>query len=164
MAKAPWETYEEVARHLLDQMAAKFNLEHVEDKQKVRGEMSGTAYTIDAKGVSEDKDIFLVVECRRHTTSRMKQEDIAALAYRIRDTGAAGGIIVSPLGLQEGAAKIAAAENIHIVTLAPESTTTDYVFQFLNEIRAGVSDGVKVRDTAIAVVKNVKTGDKRTVQ
>src|SRR5262250_1546186 len=38
--------------------------------------------------------------------------DLGGIAYRIRDSGAEGGIVVSPLGLQEGAAKVAKKENI----------------------------------------------------
>ena len=38
-------------------------------------------------------------------------------AYKIQDTGAAGGIVVSPLELQTGARRVAKAENIHRVFL-----------------------------------------------
>jgi hypothetical protein len=41
-----------------------------------------------------------------------------------------GGIIVSPLGLQEGAQKVANAENVKHVTLGPDSTTNEYVMRF----------------------------------
>lgn len=73
---------------------------------------------------------FIIIECRMYTTSKLKQEDVGALAYRIIDTGAAGGIVVSPLGLQEGAAKVAAAENIQTVYMDEDSTTTDYFLRF----------------------------------
>ncbi|MFD0746083.1 hypothetical protein ACFQ1L_32730 [Phytohabitans flavus] len=42
---------------------------------------------------------------------------MAVLAYRIMDTGADPGIIVSPLGIQEGAAMIVLAENNHPIHL-----------------------------------------------
>jgi hypothetical protein len=61
------------------------------------------------------------------------------LAYRIIDAGAAGGIIVSPLGIQEGAAKIAASENIINVQLDANSTATDFVMTFLNKVMVGLS-------------------------
>lgn len=128
-----WKSYEDVARHLLDQWAEHFGLERVEGKQKVEGRRSGTNWTIEAKGVCIGSEGFVIVECRRYTTSRQKQEHLAGLAYRILDTGAEGGIIVSLLGLQEGAAKIAQAENIHQVTIDPDSTTTDYIMKFLNK-------------------------------
>ena len=59
------------------------------------------------------------------------------MAFRIKDTASEGGIIVSPLDLQKGANLVAAHENIVHVTLAPESTTTEYVMKFLNKIFVG---------------------------
>jgi len=140
-------------------MASEFGLVHIEGKQMIPGQSSGTEYEIDAKGVAEDGDIFFVGECRRHTSSKQKQEHIAALAYRIHDSGAAGGIIVSPLGLQSGAAKIAAAENIYSVQISPESTQTDYLVRFLDKVKAGVSDTVTMEEGVVVVKKNVKTGE-----
>src|SRR6266540_4597206 len=133
MSKEPkvWESYEEVAAYLLDQIATEFDLERFEGKQSVTGNRSGTEWEIDAKGVSENNEIFFIVECRRYTTSRQNQERLGSLAYRIIDTGAKGGILVSPLGLQEGASKIARAENIHSIILDANSTTTEYVLRFL---------------------------------
>jgi len=60
------------------------------------------------------------------------------LAYRIIDTGASGGIIVSPLNLQEGAAKVAAAENIIDVQLDAESTPDQFAMRFLNQLMISV--------------------------
>jgi len=132
-----WESYEEVATYLLNQFAKEFGLEKFEGKQVVTGKRSGTEWEIDAKGVGEDNGIFIIVECRRYTTSRQNQENVGALAYRISDTGAKGGIIVSPLGLQEGAAKIAQAENIYNVILDKNSTHIEYVLKFLDKVRYG---------------------------
>jgi hypothetical protein len=133
-----WETYEEVATYLLNQIAQEFGLTYVEGKQAIVGLESGTIWTIDAKGVSEDGESFLIVECRRHTTRRIDQEAVGGLAYRIRDSSAAGGIIVSPLGLQAGAAKVAAAARIHSVQLGPHSTTAEYIMRFLNIVMIGL--------------------------
>jgi hypothetical protein len=142
-----WLTYEEVARYLLNQIADKFGVSHVEGKQKVVGKRSGTEWEIDAKGVNLSDGIFFIVECRRYTTSKQCQDKMGGLAYRILDTGAAGGILVSPLGLQEGAEKVAAAENIHNVTLDKNSTTENYILKFLNEIRIGRSDHMTLIDS-----------------
>ena len=49
---------------------------------------------------------------------------------------------MSPLGLQRGAKKIAMAENIHRVRLAPNSTRTDFILRFLNEVMLGASDSI----------------------
>ena len=120
-----FETYEQVAAFLLNEFADHLGLERVEGKQDVPGLVSGTTWEIDGKGLKADGEAFIIIECRRYTDSRPNQEALGALAYRIRDTGAAGGIIVTPLGIQEGAAKIACAEGIVSVRLDPTSTTSD---------------------------------------
>jgi len=135
-----WESYEEVATYLLDQFAVEFELERVEPKQSVMGQRSGTKWEIDAVGFRQGGVGFVLVECRRYTTSRQTQEQIAALAYRIADTGAEGGIIVSPLGLQEGAARVAAAENVVNVKLDENSSRHEYVLGFLDKVMMGVRD------------------------
>ena len=132
-----WQSYEEVATYLLNQFAEEFGLETVEGKQTVTGLRSGTNWKIDAKGFLQDGSGFIIVECRRYTTSRQTQEKDGALAYRISGTGAKGGIIVSPLGLQEGADRVATAENISNVQLDPASTRTEYVLKFLKRIMVG---------------------------
>ena len=68
-----------------------------------------------------------------------RKEQVAGLAYRIQDTGADGAILVSPLGVQKGAALVAARENIHIVQLDGESSTADYLMKFLEKTMIGAS-------------------------
>lgn len=143
-----WESYEEVAVYLLDQIAEKLGLERVEDKQKVIGERSGTEWEIDGKGVKVGDEGFVIIECRRYTTKKQTQGQMAHLAYSIIDTGAAGGIIVSPLGLQEGATKVANAENIRTVHMDENSTRTEYMFSFLNEVFVGASDTMHITESA----------------
>ena len=72
---------------------------------------------------------------------------MGALAYRIIDTEATGAIIVSPLGLQRGAEIIAKAENIHKILLTPESTTTDYLMEFMEKTFLGFSETVTISDS-----------------
>ncbi|EGR1564756.1 restriction endonuclease [Vibrio alginolyticus] len=144
MSQAQWETYEEVAVYLLNQFSENFELEGFSGKETISGNRSGTSWEIDGKGFSEGDDRFVIVECRRYTTSRQSQEKIGALAYRIIDAGASGGIIVSPLGLQSGAEKVAQAENITSVKLTPESTTQEYMLEFLNNICIGIVDNINV--------------------
>jgi len=138
--KKKWESYEEVAAFLLNNIVQEFGLARVEGKQEVKGLRSGASYIIDAKAIAEDDAIFFIVECRRYTTSRQNQDKMGGLAYRLLDSGAAGGIIVSPLGLQEGAARVASAENIYSVILDENSTTTEYLLRFLNQVRIGLED------------------------
>ncbi len=142
----PWGAYEEVAAHLLNQFAQEFGLNRIEGKQQVSGQRSKTTWEIDGKGVRDNDGAFMVVECRRYTTSRQNQEKIGALAYRIVDTGATGGIIVSPLGLQEGARKVAESENIVEVRLDQDSTPDQFVMSFLNKIMVGVTDTLHLKD------------------
>lgn len=135
----------------------------MEGKQHVYGSRSLTNWEIDGKGVQVDGQGFVIIECRRYTASKQNQERVAALAYRIIDTGASGGIVVSPLGFQEGARKVATAEGIHEIFMDVESTRTDYVLKFLNHIFAGISLTVTPTLTATAVVIRAdgtrKTGD-----
>lgn len=153
-----WKTYEEVAQYLLNQFAEKFGMSEFEGKQLIEGKKSGTNWEIDAKGVKAGADIFIIVECRRYTTSRQSQEKVGALAYRIHDTNAAGGIIVSPLGIQEGGRKVANAENIKEVILDPNSTTKDYFMKYLNNFFIGKSDQVKMSDS-VTVIKRDRDGN-----
>ncbi len=143
-----WQTYEEVATYLLNQCAREFGLSKVEGKQSVPGLRSQTEWEIDAKGVSEGNEGFVIIECRRYTTSKQNQGKIGSLAYQILDTGAQGGIIVSPLGLQEGAQKVARAERIVNVQLSPDSTPYEFAMQFLNKIFVGLREQLYPNDEA----------------
>lgn len=147
-----WKNYEEVAVYLLDQISSELDLERVEGKQDVYGSHSLANWEIDGKGVNAEGEGFVIVECRRYTTSKQNQEKVAGLAYRIRDTGACGGILVSPLGFQEGAKKVAAAEGIQEVLMDANSTCTDYMLSFLNKVFLGASDTVAITDTVTVIV------------
>lgn len=156
MEKEPvtWQTYEEVARFLLDQFAACFGVTRFEGKQRLTGEKSQTVWEVDGKGFSVSGDVILIVECRRYIQSKPSQEQLAGLAYRIHDTGATGGIIVTPLGVQKGARLLAKAENILSVKLDPTSTTEDYLIQFLDQFRRGIRDRVALTDSFSAVLRD----------
>lgn len=134
--KKSWKSYEEVATHLLNRFAEHFGLKCVEGKQCVPGK-SGTDWEIDAKGVAKNGEGFFVVECK-HRKGRLNQAILGSLAYSIQDTGAQGGIVVTPIDLQVGAKKVAAQENIHHVKLSPESTTTVYLLRWLKGIFTGL--------------------------
>lgn len=134
--RQPWEEYEGVAAEILAKLASNLGLETVEGKQELQG-LSGTSWEIDAKGVAKDKEAFVVIECKRYTTSKLNQELIAGVAYRITDTGASGGIVVSPLGLQEGAALVAKAGNIISVRLGPKCTRESFTMEFLGKVFVG---------------------------
>lgn len=139
-----WKTYEEVARYLLNDIAGEFGLRLVEGKQKVQGGV--TCWEIDAKGVAEAGGGFVIVECRRYVKSRLTQEDLGAIVYRMRDTGASGAIVVTPLPLQLGAQKIADAEGVHSVRLSSEATFEEYIINFLSKIKVGICDKFQVKE------------------
>jgi hypothetical protein len=138
-----WKSYEDVAAYLLNQFATEFELQTVGGKQVIVG--TCTNWEIDAKGFCHDGSSFVIIECKRYTTSRPSQSNVAALAYEIRDTGARGGIFVTPLGLQKGAARLAAAENIISVQLSADSTRYEHVLQFLDRIKVGCQDSITLR-------------------
>lgn len=152
MTNPKWRDYEEVAAHLLNQFSEHFNLIGVEGKQTVPGKLTGTNWTIDAKGVVEGGDVFVIVECRRYTTSKQDQEQLAGLAYRIMDTGAEGAIVVSPLGFQSGAEKVAKAERIVHVELHPDSTAEEFSMRFLNQLFVGMHERCSVSDEFFATL------------
>lgn len=158
---AKWNSYEAVAAYLLNQFASEFGLERVEGKQDVVGKRSGTSWQIDAKGFRQGDTGFVIVECRRYTTSKQNQEKVGGLACRILDTEAEGGIIVSPLGLQEGAERVAGAENIVSVQLDENSTRQEYVLRFLNKVMIGQQDTISFKES---VEIEVRDGDGNVVR
>ena len=152
-----WQTYEEVAAFLLNEFSHEFGLSKVEGKQTIEGLHSGTYWIIDAKGVRHGNEGFVIVECRCYLSSKQNQEKLGGLAYRILDTGAEGGIIVSPLGIQQGAEKIAKAENILNVRLDPNSTPNDFCMQFLNKLMIRKSDKISITDEVIVEITHKDT-------
>lgn len=140
-----WEIYEDAARKVLFNLRKKLGLSEIEMKQVLAGK-SGTKWEIDAKAWVEGSQNFLVVEARRYTGSRLSQEAVAALAFRISDVGATGGIVVSPLPLQRGAKKVAASSGIEHIRLTADSTPEMYLAEYLGKKFHGVTvtDGLKV--------------------
>jgi hypothetical protein len=158
-----WKTYEEVAVYLLNQIASELGLERVEGKQEVYGSRSFTKWEIDGKGVRVGGEGLVIIECRRYTTSKQNQEKVAALVYRIMDIGASGGILVSPLGFQEGAEKVAAAEGIVEVFMNENSTRTDYMLRFLNKAFVGASDAATAKESeSVTVIPVDEAGESRS--
>lgn len=118
-------------------------MSEVEGKQKVIGKQSGTEWEIDAKGVRIGDSSIVLVECRRYK-SRLSQEALAAVAYRVIDAGAAGGITVSPLPLQKGAALVAKAGKIEHVQLQRDSTHEQWVATIGAIVHIGITEVVNL--------------------
>jgi hypothetical protein len=132
-----WESYEQVATYLLNYLADQLGLDRVERKQKISG-ASGTEWEVDAKGVAEGAESFVLVECRA-TKARQPQSKVASFAWSIQDTGASGGILVTPVQLQAGAKKVADASGIIHAQLDLGSTPSDFAVKFLNKLVIGAS-------------------------
>ena len=149
----PWLIYETAAKTVLEQIREALGVATVKGKQIVDGK-SGTRWELDARAVQDDGQNFLVVEVRRYTTNGLKQEDLAALAFRIGDVGASGGIVVSPLPLQRGAELVAKAAGIEHVRLSADSTPTDYLAEYMGRrfLGASIVESVNLTDSCDAVV------------
>jgi Restriction endonuclease len=163
-ASPPWRNYEEVAQYLLNALAVHFDLGRVEGKQIVPGK-SGAEWELDAKGVLVDGEAFVVIECRRYTTSKVKQDAIGSLVTKIKDTGARGGIIVTAIGLQSGAKKLAEHHGIKQVKLDASSSTTDYILGFLKQIFLGASENVSLQDSAeLEIIRDGKVVERHRTE
>jgi hypothetical protein len=156
--KPKWLSYEELAPYLLNRMRKEFGLESVQGKQEIQSKRSGTSWKIDAKGITEGGQGFFIIECKRYPDRRLNQEMAGGFAYRILDTGADGMILVSPMGFQEGATKIAAAENILSVELDENSTPTDFALKFLNKLYLGIT--MRSKWTVVAGARLVRACSK----
>lgn len=86
---------------------------------------------------------------------------MGAFAYRIKDLGAAGGYMVTPIGFQDGADKIAKYEGIHEIRLDADSTATDFTVEFLDKVVHGRSATLKLnlRISATASVRKAEPKD-----
>lgn len=153
-----WETYEQATAHILRRLSDRLRIESIEGKQKLKGRLTGARWEVDARAVDMASGTLVVVEARRHTRSRLNQEAIAAVAYRIQDLGASGAIVVSPHPLQKGARLVAAANNIRSIHLTPESTPGEWVATFGSLIDVGFADilAATVTDSLEIVVRNAR--------
>lgn len=125
-----WSNYEAAAISAISALRNELKVSKVEGKQTLTGS-SGPTWEIDAKAWCEDSENFLIIEARCHTSSGLKQEALAAIAFRVNDLGAVGGIVVSPLPLQKGAKLIAASSGIEHVLLSATSTPEHYLAEYM---------------------------------
>ena len=95
------------------------------------GKKTGTIWKADAFGYDLDGGLVLI-ECKHYKKGKLKQSQVSGFAYTIHDTEAKRGIIVTPLGLQSGAIKVAKAENITLIRLDYNSTDKDFTVHLVN--------------------------------
>jgi hypothetical protein len=138
-------------------------LDRVEGPQSLPGE--STDHDVDGKAVCEGGEGFLIVECKRHS-NRVKKGTLCDLAYRIRDTGAAGGIIVTPLDLQAGAKLVANHNDVVHVKLDPYSTTESYFASFLERVFIGLHSDVPAPESRVDADAGhvIPAADKRGIE
>lgn len=152
-----WRNYEELARHVLLSFADMLGISEVEAKQRLAG-ASGTKWEIDAKGVMADGYGFLIIECKERDDARLKQDDIASLAFKVKDVGAHGAVIVTSIGLQEGAEKIAKYCDFKVVYLPKNQSFEQFVAHCGNRIFQKLSDRANETHGLGSFVVHTKSG------
>ena len=63
---------------------------------------------------------------------------MAGFAFRIGDIGAGEGVMVTPVGYQEGAEKVAEAARIGTATLSRDATESEYILTIANHLFRGL--------------------------
>jgi len=129
--------------------ASEFGISEVEAKQRLMGG-SGAEWEIDAKGIKADGEGFLVIECKQRTNAGIKQSDVAALAFTIRDLNADGAVIVTSVDPQKGAKIIAENQGFKVVFLPKESTFSEFI--------ASCGARLAIRDRGIALSVSLVNG------
>lgn len=151
MPDSSWRNYEQVAEYLLDKFSSDYGFTRVEGKQHASGK-SGTQWEIDAKAIRGEN--FFIVECKKWKNT-IDQETVGGLAFRIDDTSADGGILVSPMDFQKGAKLVAASNNIMHAQLPTDSTIDNYLMKFMGEVKIGILEHCNVAVTDSLVIKKI---------
>lgn len=141
--------FERVTRTILEQCRDAFGYTRVDPKGKLRGK-SGTEWEIDAIAFLPVSNDFVLIECRRRSSKKIEQGQVGELIFRVQDTGAASGLIVTTVGAQEGAKLVAKAHKIGLGTLNLEATERDYVLDVAGRLFHGIEGkgGLAVSGTA----------------
>lgn len=130
-----YEEYEDLTRRILndERVRSDLDLTRVEAyKHKFTGKKSGTDWEVDAFGYDLDGGLVLI-ECKHYQTNKLNQNQLGAFVYSIQDIGAKRGIVVTTLGLQKGAIKVAKAENITLIKLDYNSNSKDFTVHLVNK-------------------------------
>lgn len=125
--------YERVAQVILNNLRDRLGFERVVGTTKPVGKRSGKKIQIDCTAYGLDGSKTLI-ECRKHSRP-IDVNQMRAFYYVVyRDIEADGGIIVSPVGFQEGAEAVAHAEKIDMFLLNADATEGTYTLQVGNQI------------------------------
>ena len=141
--------YENITRQLLLDIREKLGLsDKLESQQRIQGNC-GTKWPVDLLAYDINTDKIVLVECRYRSKEKLKQDsDLAGFAYRIRDTNADRGIIVTTIGLQEGAEKVAEYENITPIKLTIDigNNSKNYIAELSTQI---FEKGTELKHTSL---------------
>jgi hypothetical protein len=137
--KQAWETYEDVARQLINDIKSYLGLSMVNPDKKKFPKKDGGRCEIDVSAYNMSDGKLVLVECRKENR-RLIQEEVHGFAYRIQQTNAMRGIIVTTIGLQEGGVIAANGAKIQTIKLDPSSTLDNYIAQFIGFLAIKLTD------------------------
>jgi hypothetical protein len=118
-----WRNYEDAARKIigkLNSMKDELRIEKITDKQKIKGK-SGEEWEMEIMASDSESGKPILLECKCWAKP-IPRDVIVSLAYKIKDVGGERGFIITTIGLQKGAKKIAELENIEIIKLNYDAT------------------------------------------
>lgn len=141
-----WCKYEDVVKQLIYDVRDFLEIGRVEGKQKIKGTLSSTEWEVDVVAYNARDEKLILVECKYRSHSKLSQEVLGGFAYRVMDAEADRGIIVTTIGLQEGASKVASASKIIELKLDPNSTSADYIAKIANQIFIKSTESIKIND------------------
>ena len=137
--KQTWERYEDVARQLIDDIKSYLGVSMVNPDKKEFQKKDGGICEIDVSAYDMGDGKLVLVECRNRK-KRLSQEEVHGFAYRIQQTNAKRGIIITPIGLQKGARIAADGARIGLVKLEPNSTPDNYIAQLTQLLIIKITD------------------------
>lgn len=156
MTNPDWKNFEDVFRAILAMHMNFFELEKVEPTSKpVPGHARKfKPWAIDVVGYRKGTKRLVLFEVKRRGRN-VEPEQAAGFAYRILDTEAEAGYIVTTMGrdLSSGAKEIADYEKIGHIQVEKDSTPDDYTMKIADNMFVGVTDTVKVSEHIEAIVE-----------
>jgi hypothetical protein len=149
-----WERYERVVRAILESLREHLGYSRVDPKGDLPGR-SGTDWEVDATAYQLDDGKIVLIECKRYPDRKVTQGEMGEQAYRIIETGAAGGLFVTAVGYQEGAKLVANAAKIGMATLNLDATEREYDLDIAGRLFFGreAKGGIRIGATASASVE-----------
>lgn len=155
--KQAWKLFENAARSIIRRHRDEFGLESVEKSvTKVQGQ-SGIEWNIDVVGNTAESDKPVIFEVRRKRRN-VEPEEIAAIAYRIKDTKSQKGYIVTRTerGLSSGAETLAGFEQIGHIRISEDATPESYLMSHLDNLFLGLMDTMEydMKDSLRILVKD----------